>query len=139
LPAGQFGLRTGPIMAAGSRLKITITGKGAHAAQPHLGLDPIPLACSMVLQCQTIAARHKDPVDPAVISVCMFHAGDTDNVIPDRAELRGTIRTLSSTLAAEAAGRHPPHVPCAGRRLWRQGRGGILPVLPGHHQHPGRD
>lgn len=98
LPAGQFGLRTGPIMAAGSRLKITITGRGAHAAQPHLGIDPIPLACSVVLQCQTIAARHKDPVDPAVISVCMFHAGDTDNVIPDRAELRGTIRTLSSGL-----------------------------------------
>ncbi|AEK60164.1 M20 aminoacylase family protein [Collimonas fungivorans] len=98
LPAGHFGLRSGPIMAAGSRFRIKITGKGAHAAQPHLGLDPIPLACSMVLQCQTIAARHKDPVDPAVISVCMFHAGDTDNVIPDRAELRGTIRTLSSTL-----------------------------------------
>lgn len=52
----------------------------------------------MVLQCQTIAARHKDPVDPAVISVCMIHAGDTDNVIPDSAELRGTIRTLSSVL-----------------------------------------
>ena len=98
LPAGHFGVRTGPIMAAGSRLKITIAGKGAHAAQPHLGLDPIPLACSMVLQCQTIAARHKDPVDPAVISICMFRAGDTDNVIPDQAELRGTIRTLSSTL-----------------------------------------
>jgi hippurate hydrolase len=98
LPAGHFGLRTGPIMAAGSRFRITVRGKGAHAAQPHLGLDPIPLACSMVLQCQTIAARHKDPVDPAVISVCMFHAGDTDNVIPDSAELRGTIRTLSSDL-----------------------------------------
>ena len=98
LPAGHFGLRTGPIMAAGSRFRITVTGKGAHAAQPHLGLDPIPLTCSMVLQCQTIAARHKDPVDPAVISVCMIHAGDTDNVIPDSAELRGTIRTLSSTL-----------------------------------------
>ncbi|WP_423227089.1 M20 aminoacylase family protein [Paraburkholderia hospita] len=98
LPAGHFGLRTGPIMAAGSRFRIVVTGKGAHAAQPHLGLDPIPLACSMVLQCQTIAARHKDPVDPAVISVCMFHGGDTDNVIPDRAELRGTIRTLSSAL-----------------------------------------
>lgn len=98
LPAGHFGLRTGPIMAAGSRFKITITGKGAHAAQPHLGLDPIPLACSMVLQCQTLAARHKDPVDPAVVSVCMFHAGDTDNVIPNSAELRGTIRTLSSVL-----------------------------------------
>jgi hippurate hydrolase len=98
LPAGHFGLRTGPIMAAGSRFRITITGKGAHAAQPHLGIDPVPLACSMVLQCQTIAARHKDPVDPAVISVCMFHAGTTDNVIPDTAELRGTIRTLSSAL-----------------------------------------
>jgi len=98
LPAGHFGLRTGPIMAAGSRFKITVTGKGAHAAQPHLGLDPIPLACSMVLQCQTLAARHKDPVDPAVISVCMFHAGDTDNVIPNSAELRGTIRTLSTVL-----------------------------------------
>ncbi|MCT7296238.1 M20 family metallopeptidase [Ralstonia sp. CHL-2022] len=98
LPAGQFGLRTGPIMAAGSRFRITVTGKGAHAAQPHLGLDPIPLACSMVLQCQTIAARQKDPADPAVISVCMFNAGDTDNVIPSRAELRGTIRTLSSDL-----------------------------------------
>ncbi|MBC8932392.1 peptidase dimerization domain-containing protein, partial [Escherichia coli] len=55
-------------------------------------------ACSMVLQCQTIAARHKDPVDPAVVSVCIFHAGTTDNVIPDSAELRGTIRTLSSEL-----------------------------------------
>jgi hippurate hydrolase len=98
LPAGHFGVRTGPIMAAGSRFKITVTGKGAHAAQPHLGLDPIPLACSMVLQCQTIAARHKDPVDPAVVSVCMFHAGNTDNVIPDTAELRGTIRTLSTVL-----------------------------------------
>ncbi|WP_409364464.1 M20 aminoacylase family protein [Burkholderia sp. Bp9090] len=98
LPAGQFGLRTGAIMAAGCRFRITVTGKGAHAAQPHLGIDPVPLACSMVLQCQTIAARHKDPVDPAVISVCMFHAGTTDNVIPDSAELRGTIRTLSSAL-----------------------------------------
>ncbi|MCA7952940.1 M20 family metallopeptidase [Burkholderia seminalis] len=98
LPAGQFGMRTGPIMAAGSRFRITVTGKGAHAAQPHLGIDPVPLACAMVLQCQTIAARHKDPVDPAVISVCMFQAGTTDNVIPDSAELRGTIRTLSSEL-----------------------------------------
>ena len=98
LPAGHFGLRTGPIMAAGCRFRITVTGKGAHAAQPHLGIDPVPLACAMVLQCQTIAARHKDPVDPAVISVCMFHAGTTDNVIPDTAELRGTIRTLSSGL-----------------------------------------
>lgn len=98
LAAGEFGLRTGPIMAAGVRFRVTVTGKGAHAAQPHQGLDPIPLACSVVLQCQTLAARHKNPVEPAVISVCMLRAGDTDNVIPDTAELRGTIRTLSSTV-----------------------------------------
>jgi len=112
LPAGHFGLRTGAIMAAGCRFRITVAGKGAHAAQPHRGLDPIPLACSMVLQCQTIAARHKDPVDPAVISVCMFHAGDTDNVIPDSAELRGTIRTLSSRLQREL--QHDIERMCAG-------------------------
>jgi amidohydrolase len=98
LPAGEFGLRAGPIMAAGVRFRITVHGKGAHAAQPHEGLDPIPLACSVVLQCQTLAARHKNPVEPAVISVCMLRAGDTDNVIPDKAELRGTIRTLSSSV-----------------------------------------
>ncbi|AKM31596.1 amidohydrolase [Pandoraea faecigallinarum] len=101
LPAGEFGLRSGPIMAAGVRFRITIRGKGAHAAQPHLGLDPIPLACSMVLQFQTLAARHKDPVSAAVVSVCMVHAGDTDNVIPDTAELRGTIRTLCSTVLGQ--------------------------------------
>lgn len=112
LPAGHFGLRTGPIMAAGSRFRITVTGKGAHAAQPHLGIDPVPLACSMVLQCQTIAARHKDPVDPAVISVCMFHAGTTDNVIPDSAELRGTIRTLSSALQQKL--QHDVRLTCEG-------------------------
>jgi len=98
LPAGEFGLRVGPIMAAGVRFRITVRGRGAHAAQPHLGIDPIPLACSVVLECQTLAARHKDPVEPGVISVCMLRAGDTDNVIPDSAELRGTIRTLSSAL-----------------------------------------
>nr|WP_028213792.1 M20 aminoacylase family protein [Paraburkholderia mimosarum] len=112
LPAGHFGLRTGPIMAAGCRFRITVTGKGAHAAQPHLGIDPVPLACAMVLQCQTIAARHKDPVDPAVISVCMFHAGTTDNVIPDTAELRGTIRTLSSGLQQKL--QHDVQLACEG-------------------------
>ena len=66
--------------------------------QDHLGVDPIPIACALVLQCQTLCARHKDPVDPGVISVCMMHAGDTDNVVPDSAELGGTIRTLSTTL-----------------------------------------
>ncbi|MFJ9535409.1 M20 aminoacylase family protein [Herbaspirillum sp. NPDC101396] len=104
LPAGQFGLRVGPIMAAGQRFRISVTGLGAHAAQPHMGIDPIPIACAIVQQFQTLVARHKSPVDPAVISVCMFNAGMTDNVIPDSAELRGTVRTLSSTLLKKLQG-----------------------------------
>ncbi|SAK83259.1 amidohydrolase [Caballeronia calidae] len=98
LPAGHFGLRAGPIMAAGVRFRITVKGVGAHAAQPHRGIDPVPVACALVLQFQTLCARHKDPVDPAVLSVCMIHAGETDNVVPESVEMRGTIRTLSSRL-----------------------------------------
>lgn len=98
LPAGQFGLRVGPIMAAGLRFRINVIGRGAHAAQPQLGIDPIPISCAIVQQFQTLIARHKSAVDPAVISVCMFNGGMTDNVIPDSVELRGTVRTLSSSL-----------------------------------------
>jgi amidohydrolase len=98
LPPGHFGLRVGPIMAAGTRFRITVKGVGAHAAQPHRGIDPVPVACALVLQLQTLCARYKDPVDPAVLSVCMIHAGDTDNVLPESVEMRGTIRTLSSRL-----------------------------------------
>ncbi|BBU30541.1 hydrolase [Burkholderia sp. THE68] len=101
LPAGHFGLRAGPIMAAGTRFRITVKGVGAHAAQPHRGVDPVPIACALVLQFQTLCARHKDPVDPAVLSVCMIHAGETDNVLPETVEMRGTIRTLSSRLLKE--------------------------------------
>jgi len=104
LPVGQFGLRVGPIMAAGLRFRITVNGRGAHAAQPQLGIDPIPIACAIVQQFQTLISRHKSAVDPAVISVCMFNAGETDNVIPDSAELRGTVRTLSSSLLKKLQG-----------------------------------
>lgn len=96
LPVGSAGIRPGPIMAAGVRFRIVVQGKGAHAAQPHLGRDPIPLACTLVLELQTLAARHKNPIDPAVISVCMLNAGHTDNVIPESVEIRGTARTLST-------------------------------------------
>lgn len=104
LPAGQFGLRVGAIMAAGQRFRIKVQGRGAHAAQPQLGIDPIPIACAIVQQFQTLIARHKSAVEPAVISVCMFNAGETDNVIPDSAELRGTLRTLSSSLLQQLQG-----------------------------------
>ncbi|RDV00478.1 M20 aminoacylase family protein [Trinickia dinghuensis] len=98
LPAGHFGLRTGPIMAASTRFRIEVKGKGAHAAQPEKGIDPIPIACAVVQQCQTLCARHKSPVDPAVVSICTMLAGETDNVLPESVEMRGTIRALSTRL-----------------------------------------
>ena len=94
LPLGRFGICPGPIMAAGTRFTITIKGRGGHAAQPHLAVDPIAIGCALVGELQTLVSRRTDPVQAAVLSVCMFHAGETDNVLPDRAEIRGTIRTL---------------------------------------------
>lgn len=98
LPQGEFGVRPGPIMGAGVRVGITVRGKGTHAAQPHRGIDPLPIACSIVLQCQVLMARYKNALDPAVMSICTMTAGDAENVIPDEVEMRGTIRTLSSKL-----------------------------------------
>lgn len=96
LPEGVFGLREGPIMAAGVRFHLVVRGQGAHAAQPHLARDPIPVLSALVLQMQTIVSRQISPSEPAVVSVCMLSAGETDNVIPDAAEMRGTIRSLTS-------------------------------------------
>jgi amidohydrolase len=96
LPAGVFGLRAGCIMAAGGRFHIVVKGRGTHAAQPHLGLDPIPVLAALILQMQTLVARYRNPLEPVVMSVCTLRAGEADNIIPDTAEMRGTIRTLST-------------------------------------------
>lgn len=94
LPQGRFGICAGPIMAAGTRFHIIVTGRGGHAAQPHLAIDPIAIGCGLVGQLQTLISRRSDPVSAAVLSVCMFNAGSSDNVLPGGAEFRGTIRTL---------------------------------------------
>ena len=73
LQVGQFALRSGPVFASSNEFKITIRGKGAHAALPHLGIDPVPVACQMVQAFQTIVTRNKRPIDTAVISVTMIH------------------------------------------------------------------
>ncbi|MEY4884376.1 MAG: hypothetical protein RIS34_2230 [Pseudomonadota bacterium] len=92
---GQFAVSAGPVMASSNEFKITIHGKGGHAALPHNGLDPVPIACQMVQAFQTIISRNKKPVDAGVISVTMIHAGEATNVIPDHCELQGTVRTFS--------------------------------------------
>jgi len=96
LPVGAFAIRKGPFLAAADRFTINIEGRGGHAAQPHFGLDPVAAGAQIVSALQTIVARNIDPLDSCVVSVTCFHAGDTDNVIPQTAQLRGTTRTLLS-------------------------------------------
>ena len=95
LPTGSFSASAGPVMASTSEFKITIRGKGGHAALPHTGIDPVPVACQMVMGFQTIITRNKKPVDAGVISVTMVHTGEATNVVPDHAELQGTVRTFT--------------------------------------------
>jgi hippurate hydrolase len=94
LPAGKFAMRAGPMLAAFDDFEITITGKGTHAAMPHTGIDPITAASQIVTALQTIVARNTDPLDSAVVSVTMFHAGSANNIIPDSVTLGGCTRTL---------------------------------------------
>ena len=95
LKDGQFALSAGPVMASSNEFKITIHGKGCHAALPHNGIDPVVIACQMVQAFQTIISRNKKPVDAGVISVTMINAGEATNVVPDHCELQGTVRTFS--------------------------------------------
>jgi amidohydrolase len=94
LPAGQFAIRPGPMMAAFDIFEIAIAGRGAHAAMPHLGIDPVVAAAQIVSGLQTIASRNIHPLAGAVVSVTQIHGGDTWNVIPDSVVLRGTTRSF---------------------------------------------
>ncbi|MFA5490218.1 MAG: M20 aminoacylase family protein [Candidimonas sp.] len=96
IPVGSFGLSSGPIMASSNVFQIRLEGKGAHGAMPHLGVDPITAAMQIGLSLQTIISRERDPLDPAVLSITQIHSGSADNVIPNDAVLRGTVRTFSS-------------------------------------------
>ncbi|MEO0637813.1 MAG: M20 aminoacylase family protein [Pseudomonadota bacterium] len=98
IPVGQFAICSGAIMAATDEFKITITGRGGHAAMPHETVDPITCGAAMVQSLQTIVARNADPMANLVVSVTQFHAGDAYNVIPATATIVGTIRTLDKEL-----------------------------------------
>ena len=95
LPAGQMGVRIGPIMAATFRFEIRIRGKGGHAAQPHTTIDPIPVACALVGELQTLVSRSVDPLDSAVLTVGRIDSGTVENIIPDEAVIYGTCRALA--------------------------------------------
>ncbi len=95
MPVGQFGVRTGPIMAAADTLDITISGKGGHAAMPHLCVDTMLVAAEVISALQHIASRHINPLESVVVSITSVQ-GDNDsyNVIPQTVKLKGTVRTL---------------------------------------------
>jgi amidohydrolase len=95
MPVGEFAIRKGPIMAATDEFRISITGRGGHAAKPHDTIDPIVVGSQMVNALQTIASRNADPLDSVVVSVTVFQAGNAFNVIPQETFLQGTVRTLS--------------------------------------------
>ncbi len=96
MPVGSFGVAQGPAMASSNTFRIVITGVGAHAARPHMGVDPLMPALQLGLGLQSIISRNHNPLDPAaVLSLTQLHAGSADNVIPETAELRGTVRTFS--------------------------------------------
>ena len=95
MPVGTLAVSPGPVMASSNEFKITIRGKGCHAALPHNGIDPVPIACEMVQAFQTIVSRNLKPIDAGVISVTMIHAGDATNVVANSCELQGTVRTFT--------------------------------------------
>jgi hippurate hydrolase len=92
LKAGQFAVQPGPMMAGSDSWEVIVTGKGAHGAMPHLGVDPIVVAAQIVTALQTIVSRNSHPLESAVVTVTQFHGGDTWNVIPEEVMLRGTAR-----------------------------------------------
>jgi hippurate hydrolase len=95
MPIGTFGIRAGPMMAAADALTIDIEGVGAHAARPHLGVDTVLVGAQIINALQSVVSRNVDPLKSAVVSICMFRAGNTDNVIPQTVQLRGTARSLA--------------------------------------------
>lgn len=95
LPVGAFAIRPGAMLAASDRIYIDIEGHGGHAAKPHKCVDTILVGAQIINQIQSIVARNVDPIDSAVVSICVFQAGDTGNVIPQTAHLRGTARSLT--------------------------------------------
>ena len=119
MPIGEFAIRSGPMMASTDSISINLEGKGGHAAWPHMGVDTVLVGAQIVNALQSIVSRNVDPLDAAVISICVFQAGQADNVIPQYAKLRGTVRSLS-----------PRSARCCGRgcaKWWKVPRGSTAP------------
>lgn len=100
LPTGTIATRRGPLLASADTVTVVVTGRGGHASAPHQALDPIPIACEIVLALQTMITRRVSVFDPAVVTVGRIAAGTTNNVIPETATIEATIRAISQTTRA---------------------------------------
>ncbi len=98
LTQGEIGVRTGGSLASADRLRITVSGVGAHAAYPHQGVDTVLVAAHIIVALQSIASRNTDPLDSVVVTVSQINGGTADNIIPTEVELSGTVRTLNSAI-----------------------------------------
>jgi len=96
IPIGSFAIRPGPIMASTDAVNIRIEGLGGHAARPHKSIDSVLVGAQLITALQSVVSRSVDPLESAVVSMCEFHAGNARNVIPQTAELRGTVRALTA-------------------------------------------
>jgi len=111
MPVGEFSIRSGPIMAAADYVQIDIEGKGGHAARPHFGVDTVLVGAQIINNLQSVVSRNVDPLESAVVSICVFHAGTADNVLPQTAQLRGTARSLTPEVQDLLEKRIPEIVP----------------------------
>jgi hippurate hydrolase len=98
MPLGTIGVRPGPMMASADLIDIEVRGKGGHGALPHLAVDPIVVAAHIVTALQTLVSRSTDPLQSAVVSITAIEGGQAHNVIPERVQMRGTVRTFSPTV-----------------------------------------
>ena len=101
MPVGQIGLKPGPLMAATETIFITVNGKSGHGAMPHMAHDTVVAAAAIIQGLQTLVSRQVDPLQAAVVSICSIHAGHAYNVIPDKLEMLGTVRTFDARLREE--------------------------------------
>lgn len=92
---GTLGVVGGPMMASSNEFELTIRGKGSHAAQPHLSIDPIMVAVQIAQSWQTIVSRNTSPIDSSVVSITQIHSGSATNIVPDAASMIGTVRTFT--------------------------------------------
>jgi hippurate hydrolase len=126
-PQGTMAVSAGPVMASSNEFTITVRGKGGHAALPHTTLDPMPVACQLVLALQTIVSRNVKPIDPAVLSVTMIHGGTASNVVPNFVTLEGTVRTFTVDVLDQIEQRMrelteqlPPAFGCSGELTFKR-------------------